>query len=173
MRVEKWKTIEGYSGMVEVSNLGKVRNKKNKREYKQTLSCWGYPRVHLHIGGDNKNVTVHRLVASAFIENKDGLPQVNHIDGDKTNNVFLNLEWCSAKQNSQHREKVVWSGKHLGGRKKRPVMNLDTGEIFPSVKEATYSIFGRRTNDVGKAIKENYLCGGNRWGYVKEENGTT
>lgn len=171
MRVEKWKTIKGYSGMVEVSNLGKVRNKKNKREYKQTLSCWGYPRVHLNLRGKNKNVVVHRLVASAFVENKNSFPQVNHIDGDKTNNDYLNLEWCTASQNSRHREEIIWNGEHRGGKKKRPVINLDTGEVFPSVKEATYKLFGRRTNDVGNAIRENRLCGGSRWGYVKENDG--
>jgi hypothetical protein len=64
-------------------------------------SC-GYPSVKLMTERGRKTVTVHRLVARAFIPNDDGLPQVNHKDGDKTNNSVGNLEWCTASQNTQH-----------------------------------------------------------------------
>lgn len=168
----EWKDVKELNGIVQVSNTGRVRSVGAKthppHEYVQTLSCWGYPRVHVHLCGINKNIAVHRLVAKTFIPNPENKPQVNHINGDKTDNRIENLEWCTASENSKHREEIIWDGEHLGGRKKRPVINLDTGEIFPSVKEATYRMFGRRTNDVGKAIKKNYLCGGSRWDYVKE-----
>ena len=168
----EWKDVKEFNGIIQVSNTGKVRSVGTKthpsHEYVQTLSCWGYPRVHVHLSDINKNIAVHRLAAKAFIPNPENKPQVNHINGDKTDNRIENLEWCTASENSKHREEIIWNGEHLGGRKKRPVINLDTGEVFPSVKEATYSIFGRRTNDVGTAIKRNHLCGGSRWGYVKE-----
>lgn len=168
----EWKDVKEFNGIVQVSNTGRVRSVGTKthppHEYVQRLSCWGYPSIHIHLGGINKNIVVHRLVAKAFIPNPENKPQVNHINGNKADNRIENLEWCTASENSKHREEKIWNGEHLGGRKKRPVINLDTGEVFPSVKEATYRMFGRRANDVGKAIKNSYLCGGSRWDYVKE-----
>lgn len=169
MQIEKWKIVDGYNGLVQVSSFGRVRNARTKREYVQSLSCWGYPRVHLHIGGKDKNVVVHRLVAKAFVANPDGLPQVNHIDGDKANNNVTNLEWCTPSENSKHREAVIWGGRHLGGRKKRPVVCLDTGEVFDSVHEANYKVLGRKSNDISKAIAAGHLCGGLRWDFVVKE----
>lgn len=66
----------------------------------------GYLSVKLWIKGKTKNVQVHRVVAKAFIENKNNYPCVNHIDGDKTNNSITNLEWCSYSQNSRHAYKI-------------------------------------------------------------------
>lgn len=64
------------------------------------------PRVHSngYIRGliDRKDVYIHRLVATCFIPNPDNLPEVNHKDGDKTNNTVENLEWCTRSQNNRH-----------------------------------------------------------------------
>ena len=98
--MEKWKQIDGYPNY-EVSDEGHVRNIKTGRLLKNSLAK-GYPRVvlcdHLHY----KPKTIHRLVAETFIEgDHDGL-QVNHIDGDKTNNRVENLEWVTGSANIMH-----------------------------------------------------------------------
>lgn len=109
---EIWKPLKGYEGYYEISNLGKVKSikryKKNKSKLQiveeKILSLYtnpknGYVYVYLCKDGKYKNVRLHRLVAENFIDNKNNYPQVNHIDGDKTNNVVSNLEWCTASYN--------------------------------------------------------------------------
>lgn len=102
MKEEIWKSIEGYPNY-EVSNLGNVRslnyrNTNNNKLLKQ-LDKNSYKKVFLWKNGERKCFYVHRLVAQAFILNPDNLPQINHIDEDKTNNCVENLEWCTQKYN--------------------------------------------------------------------------
>lgn len=104
---EIWKDIVGYEGQYQVSNLGNIISLNYGRSgkphlMKPTITHDGYYRVH--IGGKKHPLmkTVHILVAKAFIPNPDNKPQVNHIDGDKTNNCVTNLEWVTGKENIHH-----------------------------------------------------------------------
>lgn len=105
--MEVWKDIEGFEGKYQVSNMGNVRSFsrwKNGNILKPGTNGSGYFYVQLVKDG-RKNVIVrviHRLVAIAFIENPDNLPEVNHIDGNKKNNNVENLEWVSRERNIQH-----------------------------------------------------------------------
>ena len=102
--METWKTVQGYE-RYEVSNHGRVRstNKKGKTKIlKPQLNHSGYYRVWLSNGGKIKRCLVHRLVASAFIPNPEGHPQINHIDFKRTNNRVENLEWITHKDNCQY-----------------------------------------------------------------------
>lgn len=104
---EIWKPIAGYEGIYEISNLGRVKSLNYHRSGKECVlkpnkhNC-GYIRATLSNGGHMLSYYVHRLVAEAFIPNPDHLPQVNHIDEDKTNNRVDNLEWCTAKYNNNY-----------------------------------------------------------------------
>lgn len=109
--MEIWKSIEGFEGLYEVSNLGRVKsldqeNVNGRRwigfELSQSKDRYGYPKVMLRKEGKQKSISVHRLVAGAFIDNPHGKPQVNHIDGIKTNNKWDNLEWNTALENMTH-----------------------------------------------------------------------
>ena len=109
--IEKWKPIKGYEGLYEISNLGNVKslgrtdrfNKKwGCRIMKPTYVGKHYKMVRLCKDGKTKNKKVHRLVAEAFIPNPDGKPQVNHIDGNKDNNIVSNLEWVTNSENQIH-----------------------------------------------------------------------
>ena len=108
---EIWKPIEGYEGLYEVSNLGRVKSLERyvgkrhhiKEKYlTNDVNQKGYCRVLLSMNGKAKHYAVHRLVAEAFIPNKQNKPQINHIDGNKANNCATNLEWCTASENLIH-----------------------------------------------------------------------
>ena len=104
--MEIWKDIVGYEGKYEISNKGNVKTLSYKRTGKERLLSEritaGYNRVALYNDGEISNKLVHRLVAEHFIPNPNNYKEVNHIDGNKLNNHFENLEWVSAKQNSTH-----------------------------------------------------------------------
>ncbi len=107
--IETWLPVKGYEGIAEVSNFGSVRTVdrvissgrrlKGKLLALQINKC-GYPTVSLCRECKPKTFQVHRLVALAFVAGSG--PQVNHINGIKTDNRPENLEWCSASHNQKH-----------------------------------------------------------------------
>ena len=93
----RWAPVIGFEGLYEISNTGKVRNKK-KETLKQGLKrtpCTCYKVVHLWKDGRYYTKYVHRLIAEAFIPNPENLEFINHKDEDGTNNDIENLEWCT------------------------------------------------------------------------------
>jgi hypothetical protein len=124
-----WKPVVGHEGHYEVSSHGEIRSldrcieqlhasgnsytRKIKASFlSQAPNGKGYKYAYIN----GKNRLVHRIVAEAFINNDLSLPQVNHKNGDKTDNRIQNLEWCSNSDNQKHRYDVLghvgaWSGK--------------------------------------------------------------
>jgi hypothetical protein len=110
---EIWKDISGYEGYYQVSNLGNVKSmsrivpgprvpiRVKERILKPIKNNQGYNQVVLS-KQNRKNVLVHRLVAFAFLENPDNLPDINHLDSNPLNNKLSNLEWCTATSNQEH-----------------------------------------------------------------------
>lgn len=105
---EEWRNIKGYEGYYQVSNLGRIRSVKRKlcdgktrrgAVVKGFPDRNGYYRIVLHKEAKMHRYMVHRLVASAFIDNPHNYPMINHIDEDKSNNAVTNLEWCDCKYN--------------------------------------------------------------------------
>lgn len=99
---EKWKDIDGYDCMYQVSDLGRVRSLKfgNTRVLRASKIPNGYLKVSLFKDKKQNSVYVHRLVADAFIPNNSIFNnQVNHINEIKTDNRAVNLEWCTAQYN--------------------------------------------------------------------------
>lgn len=102
---EIWKDVEGYEGLYQVSNLGRVKslgNNKSRREKILSLgkNCKGYLGVALCKYGEKKHVFVHRLVGKAFVPGWFEGAVINHIDHNPLNNVCSNLEWTTQKDNS-------------------------------------------------------------------------
>lgn len=100
--MEIWRDIKDYEGLYQVSNLGRVKSLKYGKEkiLKGYKYRGGYLRVDLYKERKVKHFPIHRLVASAFINNPNNLPQVNHKDEDKTNNCAENLEYCDSSYNT-------------------------------------------------------------------------
>lgn len=96
--IREIKGVPGYG----ITNLGRVVNLKENWILKYKIDDVGYPKVTLFVNKKPVDKRIHRILAEAFIENPENLPQVNHIDGDKTNFSIDNLEWVTAKENSIH-----------------------------------------------------------------------
>ena len=180
---EVWKDIEGYEGLYKISNYGEVWSERRQRLLKKNKNNRGYYVVGLNKNNNQKQFTVHRLIAINFIDNPSEKPCVNHIDENKTNNHVSNLEWCTHKENSNHgtaikrREETMkhsskWE-RYIERKKKetsKPIIgiSIDNGEIieFPSMNEA-----GRN----GYQISNIFLCAngkrskhkGYKWFYKK------
>ena len=88
---ETWKRIDGYANY-EVSNFGRVSNATTERILKGSIASHGYLTVGLCKNGKQKTHCVHVLVAREWVDNPDSKRCVDHIDGDKTNNHFDNLD---------------------------------------------------------------------------------
>lgn len=99
-----WIPIVGAETLYEISNLGSVRRLVNRGKFKAnslmtgSLNDDGYVVVNLN----GKVDKVHRIVAKHFIANPEHKPEINHIDGIKTNNAVSNLEWCNRSENLSH-----------------------------------------------------------------------
>ena len=113
-----WKDIENYEGIYQVCNRGEIKSLERyvtwkdrlqfvkERILKQDVNKFGYHIVTLSKNGKTKRFSVHRLVSLSFILNHENKPEVNHIDGNKTNNHYTNLEWFTSSENQIHAFKL-------------------------------------------------------------------
>lgn len=157
MKNEVWKDIPGYERLYLVSNLGRIKSLYNYRKYNILTPkiVRGYYQIGLRKNGVRKWKQVHRLVAQAFIENIDNLPQVNHKDENKLNNNVDNLEWCSVSYNNTYGSRI----KKVREKVSIPVIKYDIlGNYiteYESISEA-----GRKNNvspsNICKCVKGAY-----------------
>lgn len=177
---EIWKDIEGYEGLYQVSNTGKVRsfhvcrNKHNASGYLLTVTpVKGYCSVSLSQGSRAKGIKrfmIHRLVAQAFIPNPNGYTEVNHKDEDKTNNNVDNLEWCTRAYNMAYKNARLRQGISCS----TPVEQLTLDNIHLATY-ASIPIAARINNidssDIHKCCKNKQeFAYGYKWQYCKQNN---
>lgn len=143
---EIWKDVIGYEGLYQVSNLGRVKSlgnggsknsKFSSERILKTCEIKGYLRVTLSKDGKQKQYSVHRLVALAFLPNPYNLPMVNHKDECKTNNACSNLEWCSVKYNNNYATRIQRIAESQTNYPKfsKKVICIETGKIYPSTHQ--------------------------------------
>ena len=133
-----WKDIPGHSNY-QASPEGLIRNKNTKYVLTQKLSpTERYKNVCLTENGKSKQFDVHRLVALTFCDGYEPGLVVNHIDGNKLNNNYTNLEWCTSKHNLMHA--INNDLMHPGAYQKRKILVEETGEIFDGVVDCANHI---------------------------------
>lgn len=159
--VEEWRAIEGFENY-EVSNLGIVR----RVEYvKQREDFNGYPIVSLYKDGKVKTLKVHRLVAQAFIQNPNNLPQVNHIDEVKTHNNVTNLEWCSQQYNNSWGTRLD----RIAAKHCKPIQQLSINGTLIEEFDSTYDAqakLGIHNSNICACLKgRRKVAGGYLWRY--------
>lgn len=153
--IEEWKTIIGFEDY-QVSSLGRVRSFKYNNIYYLNPMIRGnkgqqYKCVKLFNGKDTKVFAVHRLVATAFINNPNNYPIVNHKDENKFNNKATNLEWCTYQYNCIYNNVHIMRGLRMRNRSdlSKPVemysLNGEFLKVFPSLRDAGRFI-GRPNN---------------------------
>lgn len=108
---EIWKDIEGYEGIYQVSNYGRIKSLHNKFGKKELIMQThkkrnGYNQIRLKNKGTVKDCIIHRLVAKAFVPNPNNLPCVNHINEKKQDNRAENLEWCTVAYNNVYGTRI-------------------------------------------------------------------
>lgn len=169
MNNEIWKQIKGFENVFEISNLGNVKRlkcrwAKNDRILKPNVGKRGYFVVNLSLKGFNKVVTIHRLVAIAFIPNPKNKREVNHKDGNKQNNSIENLEWVTPSENSRHAIK----SQHIKKFNKPRGSHLEKGKWVSSIRFDKNLIYLGRYKTKTEAQQKYYekfkqLYGFNAW----------
>lgn len=145
---EIWKDIDGYEGLYQVSNLGRVKSLmchgfKRVKILKGCRYAKGYLIVNLYKSGKPISKSIHRLVASAFIPNTQLKKEVNHLDANKVNNYVDNLEWCTTLENVKH---AIENGLRIEQMKKTaearciPVIDTKTQTVYQSIKVASKTV---------------------------------
>lgn len=152
---EIWRDIEGFEGLYQVSNLGRVKSSYTNRILKGCKDTDGYLYAGLYKNNIRCCKKIHRLVAQAFIPNAENKPQVNHIDENKTNNNINNLEWMTAKENTNHGTRT----ERMAKMRSIPIIaiNLKNGEStdFCSAKECARQL-GLDPSNIAKVLKGRY-----------------
>ena len=189
-----WKEVPNCDGLYLANEKGQIKSKDRPRRHfsikedncfynrkgiilKPILDISGYYRVTITFKNHKQKVfPVHRLIAQTFIPNPENKPQVNHKDGNKTNNNVENLEWVTAQENIVHafenglnKGSKPWLGKTgAEHNKSKPIircdLNWDELEEFPSVTEASKR-YGNLSHISACARGERKTCGGFRWKY--------
>lgn len=155
-------SIEGFPNY-KIDTNGNVFNAKGKK-LKQEKTNTGYLRVSLSNDTvKHQRKSVHRLVAETFIPNPNNLPQINHLNKNKTDNRIDNLEWCTPIDNLNYSNVID----KASVAKFTKVKCVNTGQIYNSVKEAADSLGLHHSNIVACCNGRRSHCGGMKWEYVK------
>ena len=163
------KDIKGYEGLYAITEDGQVWSYKRKIFLKPNKNQGGYLQVQLYKNGSRKSPLVHRLVLETYcpIDEMEKL-QCNHLNQIRDDNRLSNLSWCTAKENcnyGEHNTKLAAAMKNNSNRNKR-VLCVETGEIYPSIKEAERQT-GISQGNISKCCNgKRKTAGGFHWEFV-------
>lgn len=172
---EVWKDINGYDGKYKISSKGRVKSLYKKKPIilnTYTTPTCKYLCADLRKNGKRTHYMVHRLVAEAFLKNDKHLPQVNHKDENVLNNDVNNLEWCTAKYNSNYGNHKL-KQQRVRCSSETCIVQLDKNfkkmNLYLSQNEAMKQT-GIRQSSISYALKDiKHTAGGFHWRKATEE----
>ena len=168
---EIWKDIENFEGLYQISNLGNVKALRKisgflilkEKLLKPTLKSNGYIQIDLCKNAIRYKFYVHRLVAKHFINNCNNYPCVNHIDFNRSNNTWTNLEWCTYEYNNIHSINPKLKKQKIGKYSKEGVLL----NIYNSALEAAKSMKKVRSSDILRCCRgERKFAYGFSWYFI-------
>jgi len=170
---EVWKDIPGYNGEYQISNLGRVKSLKRnaKKLLKLVPNNYGYIRVCLN---DKKKLSVHRLVGECFVDNPNNKPYINHKNGIKHDNRYINIEWCTNKENTHHAYKTGLIVRTFGADNKRSIPVIKYSDDNDYIEEFECMHFaqiktGISSGNISHTCKNiRGTAGGFKWRYKNE-----
>ena len=177
--IEKNGVVFDFTGLYQVSNLGRVRslnyNKTGEIKVLKLGKSRGYLVVQLNKNGKGKMFYIHRLVGFAFIPNDDPINkiQINHINEDKTDNRVENLEWCTPSENTNHgtrneRAAEKTAKKNINGKLSKKVVCIETGAVYLSTKDVQRKLGLLRQNISACCRGRQKTAGGYHWKYYTD-----
>ena len=169
---EEWRDLPEFEDKYMVSDQGNVYSKARKKVLSLKRNHDGYLRIQIFSGQQQYTyVSVHRLVAKAFIPNPEDKPFINHKNGVKDDNRIENLEWVTQKENIQHAWRTGLARRNKNGNGSKAVDQFDLEgnyiRTFPSTMEAE-RVTGAWHGAITKCCKHkpNYrTAGGFKWEY--------
>ena len=184
-QIEVWKKIKDLDGFYEISNFGRIKSvsrvinssiqKSGFRITKEKIkpsqnNGKGYLQLYVQVNNKRKVYYTHRLVALAFIPNPHNKPEVNHINGIKTDNRIENLEWCTRKENVNHAFDLGLIGNRKTGKRVKIFQILENNIVlWNSISDASNSL-KIDSSSISKVCRNiNKQAGGFRWCYYNEE----
>ena len=145
--MEIYKEIPGFEELYQCTNTGDIyslnyKRSKTIKKLKPGINKGGYLKVALFKNKKAYNIDIHRLVALTFLENLEFKKEVNHINGDKLNNHYTNLEWVTPSQNMKHAFEKGLNRQilNLKNSRMRKVIDISTNIIYKSAKEAAIQL---------------------------------
>lgn len=169
---EIWKSVDGYDGLYQISNYGRIKsNYFGRTQLLKLHDIKGYLCVYLFDKNHNKQKWyVHRLVALHFLLNPNNLPEVNHKDENKQNNYVGNLEWCDKKYNANYGSRNYKISLNNVSRRKVNQYDLNGNYIrtYDTIKEAC-ELLGIRSSGISNCCANRLrTSGGFIWKYFEE-----
>lgn len=179
--MEEWRDVIGYEGIYQVSNLGRIKRlahwknqtiKQSPEKYTRRMlpekimstnqKSGRYIGISLSKNKQAKTMSVHRIVAMAFIPNPHGYPEINHIDCNSKNNRVENLEWCDHKHNINHADRTAKAARAC----EKKVICQETGKIYESLTKAAESLGIQKSKISNVCHGKRKTTGGKHWAFV-------